>query len=99
MFRVLLGLWAFYVERAELTTAQELAEQLSRLAQQVESRTMLTWAHLTRGITLHFTGEQPAARQLHVPAEVRLHPAVRATDIDLRFGGDGGHGVHPLLTR
>ncbi|MGE0684242.1 MAG: hypothetical protein AB7P69_25455, partial [Candidatus Binatia bacterium] len=63
MFRVLLGLWAFYVERAELTTARELAEQLLRLAEHVESPAMRTWANLTMGITSHFAGDQSAARQ------------------------------------
>ncbi len=63
LFRVLLGLWAFYVERAELTTAHELAEQLLRIAQQIQAAGLLVWAHLTMGITHHFAGEQLSARQ------------------------------------
>jgi adenylate cyclase len=58
-----LGLWAFYVERAELTTAYELAGQLLRIAQQVQAAGLLAWAHLTAGITHHFAGEQMSARQ------------------------------------
>jgi predicted ATPase len=61
--RVILGLWAFYVERAELTTAYELAGQLLRIAQQVQAAGLLVWAHLTLGITHHFAGEQISARQ------------------------------------
>jgi DNA-binding winged helix-turn-helix (wHTH) protein/predicted ATPase len=63
LFRVVLGLWAFYVERAELTTAYELAEQLLRTARQVQAAGLLVWAHLTMGITHHFAGEQMSARQ------------------------------------
>jgi hypothetical protein len=63
LFRVILGLWAFYVERAELTSAYELAGQLLRIAQQVQAAGLLVWAHLTMGITHHFAGEQMAARQ------------------------------------
>ena len=63
LFRVLLGVWAFYVERAELTTAYELAGQLLRIAQQVQAAGLLVWAHLTMGITHHFAGEQMSARQ------------------------------------
>lgn len=63
LFRVMLGLWAFYVERAELAMARELAEQLLRIAQQVQTAGLLAWAHLTMGITQHFSGEQVSARQ------------------------------------
>jgi DNA-binding winged helix-turn-helix (wHTH) protein/predicted ATPase len=63
LFRVVLGLWAFYVERAELTTAYELAGQLLRIARQVQAAGLLVWAHLTVGITHHFAGEQMSARQ------------------------------------
>jgi hypothetical protein len=63
MFRVLLGLWAFYVEREELVTARALAEQLLRLSQQVQTSALLVWANLTMGITLHFAGEQVSARR------------------------------------
>jgi tetratricopeptide (TPR) repeat protein len=51
------------VERAELATARELAEQLLRLAQRVQSPPLFVWAHLSMGVTLHFTGEQMSARR------------------------------------
>lgn len=61
LFMTLLGLWAFYTERAELTTASELAEQLLRLAQNLRSQSSLLRAQLGLGITLHFKGEQTGA--------------------------------------
>ena len=63
LFRPLLGLWTYYVERAELATAHELAAQLLRLAQSVQSAGLLVWAHLSLGITLHFQGDQIEARR------------------------------------
>ena len=63
LFRPLLGLWTYYVERAELATAHELATQLLRLAQSVQSAGLLVWAHLSLGITLHFQGDQIEARR------------------------------------
>ncbi len=72
LLRVLLGLWAFYVERAELGTARELAEQLLRLAQRVQSTKWLVWAHLALGIALHFAGEQVAARH-HLEQSLALY--------------------------
>jgi DNA-binding winged helix-turn-helix (wHTH) protein/predicted ATPase len=62
LFRALLGLWTFYVERAELATAHELAARLLRLSQNVQSRGFLVWAHLSLGITSHFQGDQVGAR-------------------------------------
>lgn len=62
LFRSLLGLWTFYVERAELATAHDLAARLLRLAEDVQSAPVLVWAHLSLGITLHFQGDQVSAR-------------------------------------
>jgi tetratricopeptide (TPR) repeat protein len=72
LFRVVLGLWAFYVERAELATARELAEQLLRFAQHVQSPPLFVWARLSLGITLHFAGEQVSARR-HLEECVSLY--------------------------
>jgi predicted ATPase/DNA-binding winged helix-turn-helix (wHTH) protein len=62
LFRALLGLWTFYVERAELATAHELAARLLRLSQNVQSKGFFVWAHLSLGITSHFQGDQMGAR-------------------------------------
>ena len=84
LFMALLGLWAFYVERAELTTAQELAEQLLRLAQKVRSQSLLLWAQLALGVTLHFRGEQSDALQ-HLEQSRVLYDPQQASVLPSRY--------------
>ena len=52
----------FYIIRGELEVAHELAEQLMRVAQSVQDRDLLSWAHLALGWTLHWLGELTSAR-------------------------------------
>jgi class 3 adenylate cyclase/predicted ATPase len=61
-FRVLRGLWAFYVLRGALQTARELAEQCLRLTQSPPEPTLLLPASLTLGGTLFWLGELVPAR-------------------------------------
>lgn len=63
IFRTLLGLWSFCVERAELTTAHELATQLLHLAETLQSQRFRLWAHFSLGLTLYYRGEQTSAHQ------------------------------------
>src|SRR5262249_44885482 len=63
LFSVLLGLYAFYVMRAEYQTARELAEQCLRLAQSMHSPTRLMWAHLELGQIGFFLGELALSRE------------------------------------
>jgi class 3 adenylate cyclase/predicted ATPase len=53
LFRVLVGLWRFYLVRGALRTARELAEQLLTLPRRV---------HDPLGVTLFYLGELSAAR-------------------------------------
>jgi predicted ATPase/class 3 adenylate cyclase len=57
LFSVLRGLWAYYLTRMELHVALELGEQLLRLAQSVQSQSLLVRAHFTLGQTLFHLGE------------------------------------------
>ena len=63
LFPVLGGLYAFYISRAELPTAQALAEQLLRLAQRAQDPTLLPQAHTMLGILRFFRGEVVLARE------------------------------------
>jgi TOMM system kinase/cyclase fusion protein len=60
---VLLGLYSFYLLRAELQEAHELAAQLMRLAQSVQDRYFLLVAHEALGVTLTWLGEFAPARE------------------------------------
>lgn len=80
LFRVLLGLYAFYLLRAELKIARELSERLLAVAERLSRPTLLLWAHFALGETFHSLGELPPARQhleqamaLYDPRQYRPH--------------------------
>jgi TOMM system kinase/cyclase fusion protein len=80
LFPVLRGLSAFYIARAELQTARELAEQLRRLAQSAQDPVMLVEAYSMLGTTLFNVGEVAPARvqleqgiALYDPQQHRAH--------------------------
>ena len=62
-FPTLWGLWRFYYNHGVLSTAQELGEQLMRLAQCVADPVPLREAYEALGIILFFLGEFVAARR------------------------------------
>jgi predicted ATPase len=62
-FAVLTGLWGFYLSRAELPTARELAEELFGLAQQLADPARLLVAHYALAQVLLRLGNLPAARE------------------------------------
>jgi class 3 adenylate cyclase/predicted ATPase len=62
LFTALAGLCTFYLVRAELPTARELAEQCLRLAQHVQDPALLVVAHFVLGVTLFYSGELTDAR-------------------------------------
>ncbi|HJY82157.1 MAG TPA: hypothetical protein VKK81_13880, partial [Candidatus Binatia bacterium] len=68
----LVGLWAFYLVRAEHQTARELVEQGLSLAQNTHNPIFLVWAHVMLGETLFFLGEFALARE-HVEEGIALY--------------------------
>jgi class 3 adenylate cyclase/predicted ATPase len=72
LFWVLFGLYRFYLLRAELQTARELAEQLLRLAQNMRDPTLLLHPHRALGLTLFHLGELTAARA-HLQQSIALY--------------------------
>ncbi|HKA54003.1 MAG TPA: adenylate/guanylate cyclase domain-containing protein, partial [Candidatus Binatia bacterium] len=72
LFPVLFGLWRFYLQRAELQTARELAEQCLSLAERVQDPARLLRAHNTLGVTLFFLGELVPARE-HLERGIALY--------------------------
>jgi predicted ATPase len=61
LFSVLRGLWAYYLTRMELHVAVELGAQILRLAQSVQSQSLLIRAHFALGQTFFHLGEFSAA--------------------------------------
>ncbi len=81
LFRVLRGLGTFYMNRAQLQTARELAEQRLHLAQGLQDPTPITVAHNGMMLVLYHMGEfGPAlahferALALADPEASRVHP-------------------------
>ncbi len=80
---VLFGLWTVYHVGGKLQTAYEVAQQLMRLAQNVQDPALLLEAHHLLGETQHFRGEFPSAFA-HLEQNLALYnpqyaPSVRRT--------------------
>jgi predicted ATPase len=59
LFEALVGLLGFYITRGKLETTREMADQLLRLAQNLQSQELLQEAHFVMGLILGFLGELP----------------------------------------
>jgi predicted ATPase len=87
LFPVLYGLWRFHINRAELQTARELAEQLFSLAQRVQDPAFLLESHWVLGQTMFWLGEMAPARAhfeqgmaFYDPQQHRSHALVYGLD-------------------
>ena len=89
LFPVLCGLWMFYIVRAELQTARELAEQLLRLAQSVQDPPLLLEAHVALGNTLYYLGELASARA-HLEQAIALYDPQQHHSHAFLYGQDPG---------
>src|SRR5215475_7017078 len=74
LLQVFLGLEAYYVVRAELRMAYELAQQCLQLAQQVQNPARLLNSHHALGLSLFHLGE-PAAALTHLEQGMLLYDA------------------------
>lgn len=72
LFAALLGLCGFYLERAEIQRARELAEQGLNLAQNVHNPVYLVAAHCMLGNVLYRLGEFVLARE-HLEKGIALY--------------------------
>jgi predicted ATPase len=72
LFPILRGLIAFYVNRAELSTARDLGEELLSLAHRQQNRSQLTEAHYLLAVAYFFLG-QLSAVWTHTQQGLALH--------------------------
>jgi TOMM system kinase/cyclase fusion protein len=89
LFPVLWGLFRFYFARLELQTAQELAAQLLRLAQNVEDPALLMEAHRGLGSSSLALGDFPLAR-LHLEQGLALYTPEQHHSHAFLYGQDPG---------
>jgi predicted ATPase len=87
LFPVLQGLYRFYMGRAELQTARDLAKELFSLAQRTQDPALLLEAHRVLGQTMFWLGEIASARAhleegmaLYDPQKHRSHAFVYGQD-------------------
>src|SRR5262249_52336480 len=96
LFRVLCGLWGFYIQRAALQTAQELSEQLLNLAQSEQDVTLLLLAHYRLGIALFYLGELTPTRE-HLEQGITLYnPQQHQSLTFLYTGSNSGMACHAM---
>ena len=88
-FPGLLGLWRFYILRAEFQTAHELGEQLLTLARRGDDPVSSLVAHVAQGITLFYLGAFTQAR-VHLEQAVALYDLQQHRALAYRFGEDLG---------
>jgi TOMM system kinase/cyclase fusion protein len=89
LFPVLLGLWRFYLVRAEYQTARELAEQCLSLAQRVHDPALLLGAHYALGATVYLLGELTPARA-HLEQGLALYDRQQHHQLAFHYGMDLG---------
>jgi predicted ATPase len=89
LFPVLWGLWLFHKGRSQLSRAWEMAEELFRLAQQVEDPALLLQSHQALAVTSLCRGE-PATTREHMERGTALYDPGRHHGQTLLFGQDPG---------
>ena len=89
LFPVLVGLWRFYLSRAQHRTALELGEQCLRLAQQMDKPVRLLGAYQAIGISQFYLGEFSQARA-HLEQAMALYNPQKQYFHASRSGQDPG---------
>ena len=89
LFRVLWGLWAFYLVRAELETTRNLVAQLFGLAERSGDRALLLAGHHAVGETFYFVGDFLPAR-VHLEQGIALYNGSEHHSLAFVYGQDPG---------
>lgn len=83
------SLWFYHFVRAELATAQALAEQFDQLAQREQSPALQLEADRELGQTLYFLGELPKARE-HLERSIARYDSTKHDTHIFLYGQDPG---------
>jgi predicted ATPase len=89
LFPVLRGLWLFYMVRADLGAAQELGQQLLRLARSAEDSALLLEAHVALGLTLFYLGELTQSRE-QLERGITIYDPEKHHHLAYTYGDDPG---------
>jgi len=89
LFPVVLGLWVFFLVRAEYQTARELGEQLVSLVQRIQDTALLLEAHSALGQTLCWQGKFAPARA-HLEQGLAFYTPQQRRPQAFLYGADPG---------
>jgi predicted ATPase/DNA-binding winged helix-turn-helix (wHTH) protein len=89
IFQVLWGLWAFYLLRAELGTAREIAEEFLRLSERQPNPGLAMRGHLAMEVTSQQIGEFALALE-HFEKALSLYDPEQDRDDSFRYTGNPG---------
>ena len=92
LFPVLYGLWNFYIVRADLSTARELADQIFALAEQAQDSSLLLEAHNVQAQT-QFNLGNPAVSRPHLEQGTQIYTPQEHHALAFSYGEDPGIGV------
>jgi predicted ATPase len=89
LFPALFGMYAMYLVRGEAQTANALAEQLMRRADNAEDSVLTLYARIARGVTSYFMGDFTSALE-HLEMGISIYDQERHRTLILRYGFDAG---------
>lgn len=87
LFPILWGLLAFYLVRAEITTAHEIGKQMLALAENTNDAALQIEAHDTLGTTLFCCGDFLTARH-HFEQSITLYNPLQHRHLAFLYGGE-----------
>jgi predicted ATPase len=77
LFRIVWGLWHFFIIRGDLAKAQELGREVAQLGQRLQDPSLLPHVHRTLGETAFWRGEFAAAQRESLKCFVGAEPRPR----------------------
>ena len=97
LFSALRGVWFGHVCKGELRTAREIGEQLTQLADEMDSPALQIEAHYPLGLSLFWSGEILEGRT-HLERAMGLYDPHQPVSSRLRYGQDPGVVSHGQAT-
>jgi DNA-binding winged helix-turn-helix (wHTH) protein/tetratricopeptide (TPR) repeat protein len=88
-FPALFGMYAMYLVRGEVQSANALAEQLMRRADNMEDSALVLYARIARGVASYFMGDFTSARE-HLEVGISIYDTELHRPLILRYGFDAG---------
>jgi predicted ATPase len=89
LFPTLFGMYAMYLVRGDVQSANALAEQLMRRADNTADSALVLYARIARGVASYFMGDFTSAMQ-HLEVGISIYDPDCHQPLILRYGFDAG---------